>query len=86
MSHTTTHLRTCPLCEARCGLKAEIRDKRTPGVVCLPHGWGRSLGGVRMNVAAQYPGVNNNLLAPADLFDLPSGNTVVNGNPVEISQ
>ena len=62
----------------------EITDAIIPGVVCLPHGWGHDLDGVRLSVAAEHPGVNSNLLAPAHLVDALSGNAVVNGIPVEI--
>ena len=56
-----------------------------PGVVCLPHGWGHDRDGTRLGVAARHAGANNNLLAPGDLVDLPSGNAVVNGIPVEVT-
>lgn len=63
----------------------EVSDEMMPGVVSLPHGWGHSLDGVRLSVAQTRPGVNNNLLAPGDLVDVPSGNAVVNGIPVEVA-
>ena len=62
----------------------QVSDEMMPGVVCLPHGWGHDRKGIRMGVAARHSGVNNNLVAPGDLVDLPSGNAVVNGIPVEI--
>ena len=34
-----------------------------PGVVCLPHGWGHSLEGVQLRVAATRPGVPSNFVA-----------------------
>jgi hypothetical protein len=37
-----------------------------------------------MDVAAQRPGVNSNVLAPSDLMDPLSGNAVLNGIPVEV--
>jgi anaerobic selenocysteine-containing dehydrogenase len=63
----------------------EITDAIIPGVVCLPHGWGHDLDGVRLSVASEHAGVNSNLLAPGHLVDPPSGNAVVNGIPVEIA-
>ena len=63
----------------------EISDEMKPGVVCLPHGWGHDRDGTRLGVAARHAGANNNLLAPGDLVDLPSGNAVVNGIPVEVT-
>jgi anaerobic selenocysteine-containing dehydrogenase len=63
----------------------EITEAIIPGVVCLPHGWGHDLDGVRLSVATEHAGVNANLLAPGDLVDPLSGNAVVNGIPVEIA-
>ncbi|MEW6273446.1 MAG: molybdopterin dinucleotide binding domain-containing protein [Thermodesulfobacteriota bacterium] len=63
----------------------QISDEMMPGVVCLPHGWGHDRRGVRLAVAARHAGVNNNLLAPIDFVDVPSGNAAVNGIPVEVS-
>jgi anaerobic selenocysteine-containing dehydrogenase len=64
---------------------AEVSDEMAPGVVCLPHGWGHDKPGARLGVAARHPGVCNNLLAPGALVDVPSGNAVVNGIPVEVT-
>jgi anaerobic selenocysteine-containing dehydrogenase len=63
----------------------EITDEMMPGVVCLPHGWGHDKPGTRLSVAARHAGVNSNLLAPGTLVDVPSGNAVVNGIPVEVT-
>jgi anaerobic selenocysteine-containing dehydrogenase len=63
----------------------EISDEMMPGVVCLPHGWGHDKPGARLGVASQHAGVCNNALAPGELVDIPSGNAVVNGIPVEVS-
>jgi anaerobic selenocysteine-containing dehydrogenase len=63
----------------------EVTDEMMPGVVCLPHGWGHDKPGTRLGVAARHAGVNNNLLAPGALVDVPSGNAVVNGIPVEVT-
>ena len=62
----------------------EITDEIMPGVVSIPHGWGHDAPGVRLGVAAEHAGVNSNLLAPVDV-DLPSGNAVLNGIPVEVT-
>lgn len=62
----------------------EITDEIMPGVVSIPHGWGHDVAGVRMGVAAAHAGVNSNLLAPIDV-DVPSGNAVLNGIPVEVT-
>lgn len=63
----------------------EVSDEMSPGVVCLPHGWGHDLPGTRLQVATEHAGVNSNLLNPGDLVDPLSGNQVVNGVPVSIS-
>jgi anaerobic selenocysteine-containing dehydrogenase len=62
----------------------EVTDEMMRGVVSLPHGWGHDLDGVRLSVAREHAGVNNNLLAPGHLVDEASGNAVVNGIPVEV--
>ena len=64
---------------------AEVSDEMTPGVVCLPHGWGHDKPGARTRVAGAHAGVCNNVLAPGELVDVPSGNAAVNGIPVEIA-
>jgi anaerobic selenocysteine-containing dehydrogenase len=112
VSDRTVHYRTCPLCEAMCGLEihvdadrvgvgdgtvarvsseagavdvpVEVTDEMMLGVVSHPHGWGHNLDGVRLAVAREHAGVNNNLLAPGLLVDEISGNAVGNGIPVEV--
>jgi anaerobic selenocysteine-containing dehydrogenase len=64
---------------------AEVSDEMMPGVVSLPHGWGHDRDGVQLSVARQHAGANNNLLAPGTLVDIPSGNAVVNGIPVNVT-
>jgi anaerobic selenocysteine-containing dehydrogenase len=64
---------------------AELSDEMTRGVVCLPHGWGHDKPGTRMPTARAHAGVNNNVLAPGDAVDVPSGNAIVNGIPVEVA-
>jgi anaerobic selenocysteine-containing dehydrogenase len=61
----------------------EVTDEIMPGVISIPHGWGHDAPGVRMEVASEHAGVNSNLLAPVDV-DVPSGNAVLNGIPVEV--
>jgi len=63
----------------------EVSDEMRPGVVCLPHGWGHDKPGTRLSVASEHAGVCNNLLAPGELVDAPSGNAIVNGIPVELA-
>ena len=63
----------------------EISDEMMPGVVCLPHGWGHDRPGAKLSVAERHAGVNSNLLNPGDLVDVPSGNAIVNGVPVDVA-
>src|SRR5512134_1168563 len=63
----------------------EVSDEMMPGVVCLPHGWGHDKPEARLSVASRHAGVCNNVLAPGELVDVPSGNAVVNGIPVEVT-
>jgi len=60
----------------------EVSDEMMPGVVSLPHGWGHDRPGIKVAVAQEHAGVNNNLLAPGTMVDEISGNQIVNGIPV----
>jgi anaerobic selenocysteine-containing dehydrogenase len=62
----------------------EVTDAMMPGVVSLPHGWGHDLPGVQMSIAEAHAGVSFNVLADEELFDVLSGNAVLNGIPVEV--
>ena len=62
----------------------EVTDTVMAGVVSLPHGWGHDLPGTRLTVAATRPGVNSNILTDELVIDPLSGNSVLNGIPVEI--
>jgi len=64
----------------------EVSDEMRRGVVCLPHGVGHDKPGTRLGVASERPGVCSNVLAPGESVDVPSGNAVVNGFPVEVSR
>jgi anaerobic selenocysteine-containing dehydrogenase len=63
----------------------EVSDEMMPGVVSLPHGWGHDKPGARLSVAREHAGVNNNLLAGADMFDPLSNNAAVNGIRVTVA-
>ncbi|BAL87526.1 putative dehydrogenase [Actinoplanes missouriensis 431] len=65
--------------------RVEVDDRVMPGVVSLPHGWGHDLPGVRLSVAAENPGVNSNILTDELVMDPLSGNSVLNGIPVQIN-
>jgi len=62
----------------------EVTDEIMPGVVSLPHGWGHGTPGSRHSVAAEYAGVNSNLLTDEHAVDPVSGNAVLNGIPVRV--
>ncbi|RMO04012.1 Oxidoreductase, molybdopterin-binding protein [Pseudomonas coronafaciens pv. zizaniae] len=55
-----------------------------PGVVSLPHGWGHSRAGVKMEIARSQPGVSANDLTDERQLDVLSGNAVLNGVPVQV--
>ena len=63
---------------------AEVTDEVMPGVVSIPHGWGHGADGVRLRVAREHAGVNSNVLGDELVLDVPSGNAVLNGIPVEV--
>ena len=63
----------------------EVCDEVMPGVVSLPHGWGHSLSGVRMDVARDHAGVSANDLTDDDAIDPLSGNAMLNAVPVTVS-
>jgi anaerobic selenocysteine-containing dehydrogenase len=63
----------------------EVTDAVMQGVVSLPHGWGHDAPGTKLRVAAAHAGVNSNLLADVTSMDPLSGNSVLNGIPVEIA-
>jgi anaerobic selenocysteine-containing dehydrogenase len=63
----------------------EVTDGIMPGVVSIPHGWGHDEEGVQLNIASEHAGANSNVLADDLAIDVPSGNAVLNGIPVELS-
>jgi anaerobic selenocysteine-containing dehydrogenase len=63
----------------------EVTDAIMPGVVSIPHGWGHDDPDAQIEVAAAHPGANSNLLADEMAVDVPSGNAVLNGIPVELA-
>jgi anaerobic selenocysteine-containing dehydrogenase len=64
----------------------EVSDEMMQGVVSLPHGFGHTDPEVRLPVArARQPGACSNQLCDEDAMDLPSGTSVANGIPVQLS-
>ncbi len=62
-----------------------VSDEMMPGVVSLPHGFGHGAPGAQLSVAAEFAGVNVNLLNDETRIDVLSGNAVLNGTPVEVA-
>jgi anaerobic selenocysteine-containing dehydrogenase len=61
-----------------------VSSEVMPGVVSLPHGFGHDAEGARLRVAREHAGVSSNLLTDEAALDALSGNSVLNGIPVEI--
>jgi anaerobic selenocysteine-containing dehydrogenase len=70
--------------QGRIQVQAEMTDMLTPGVACLPHGWGHDQPGSRLRVAAASPGANSNLLGGAVLDEV-TGTAVSSGIPVSVA-
>ena len=49
------HLRTCPLCEAMCGLEVHVRDERVELILAILRG--ANVGGVNVEAPCREPGV-----------------------------
>jgi anaerobic selenocysteine-containing dehydrogenase len=64
--------------------RVQVSADMMPGVVSLPHGWGHSLPGARLSVAAERPGANLNDLLDENRRDPLSGNAVLGGVAVEL--
>jgi anaerobic selenocysteine-containing dehydrogenase len=63
----------------------QISLDMSASVVCLPHGWGHNGAGMGQKIAGRNPGVCSNHLTDEDDFDAPSGTSVLNGIPVDVS-
>jgi len=64
----------------------EVTDELMPGVVSLPHGYGHNQQGVQLQQAQVKPGVNTNDLTDDMFIDQLTGNTALNGVPVELQR
>jgi anaerobic selenocysteine-containing dehydrogenase len=62
----------------------EASGDMMPGVVSLPHGFGHSRQGVRMQTATTHAGVSCNDVTDEQYLDVLSGNAAVNGVPVTV--
>jgi anaerobic selenocysteine-containing dehydrogenase len=65
---------------------AEITDDMMQGVVSLPHGYGHGRSGIKMDVAAQYPGVSINDLTDEMVLDDLTGNVAFSNVMVKIER
>ena len=63
----------------------ELSAAMMPGVLSLPHGWGHSLPGAQLTVAAERPGTNLNALLDIAARDPLSGNSVLSGVAVTLT-
>jgi len=63
-----------------------ISDDVSPGVVSIPHGWGHSADGIKLDVAQQHAGVNTNVLTDDLFLDSVSGNAALNGVPISLTK
>ncbi|WP_447752145.1 molybdopterin oxidoreductase family protein [Pseudomonas nicosulfuronedens] len=59
-------------------------DEVMAGVVSLPHGWGHARPGVQLSIAREQGGASANDLTDERHLDALSGNTALNGVPVEV--
>jgi anaerobic selenocysteine-containing dehydrogenase len=66
-------------------VEVEVTDDVSPGVVCLPHGFGHVFDDTNLTVAGQAPGANSNLLASTEKIDPLSGTAVLNGIEVQVA-
>ncbi|WP_373464695.1 molybdopterin dinucleotide binding domain-containing protein [Bacillus sp. V2I10] len=64
----------------------QVTEDIMPGTVSLPHGWGHSLTGTRLQTASKHAVVNVNLLTDEQVIDEISGNAVLNGVSVMIEK
>ena len=71
---------------ARTRPQVTVSDEMMPGVVSLPHGFGHTDPEVALDVATRLqPGSNSNQLLDEEALDPPSGTSVANGIPVQVS-
>ena len=65
-------------------IPVEITEGIMRGVVSIPHGWGHDIEGVQLGIARAHAGVNTNILTDEKALDIPSGNAIMNGIPVQV--
>jgi len=67
-------------------LPAEVTETMMPGVVCIPHGFGRGRPGTRIPHADKKPGVSVNDITDHNHVDQLTGNAAFSGTPVTIEK
>ncbi len=65
-------------------IPCEITENIARGVVSIPHGYGHTRQGVKLEVAQNYAGVSLNDLTDELAIDVLTGNAALNGVPVRI--
>ncbi|HSS01952.1 MAG TPA: molybdopterin-dependent oxidoreductase [Kofleriaceae bacterium] len=66
-------------------LPAEVTDAMMRGVVSVPHGWGHTRSGIKLQVATATPGESvNDIVDPAVIDEL-SGTSALTGQSVEVA-
>lgn len=66
-------------------LEVQSSDEMMPGVISVPHGWGHQRKGVVMSIASKQGGQSVNDLTDDEYYDQSTGNSALNGVPVEVS-
>src|SRR6266536_3066655 len=62
----------------------ELTDQMMPGVVSLPHGWGHSRPGVRLDVASKHAGASINDVTDDQFVDELTGTAALSGQRVKV--
>ncbi len=63
-----------------------VVDGIMPGVVSIPHGFGHTRPGTRLDVAEHAQGVSVNDVTDPNAVDLLSGNAILNGVPISVEK
>ena len=65
-------------------VEVQVSDDMMAGVVSLPHGWGHHRDGVKLDIAAENPGVSINQLTDEEFLDPLTGNAGFSGVSVQV--
>ncbi|MFT3925912.1 MAG: molybdopterin oxidoreductase family protein [Myxococcales bacterium] len=64
----------------------EVTEALMPGVVSLPHGWGHTRKGTKLQVAEQHPGASINDVTDEARVDALAGTASFSGLPVQVTR